>query len=187
VTECYGPAWLDHVIEETTYDLAHLNPFQFEVLVDAVDGKPGRPGREGFAMTMLIHFSHHCFTTAANPLEPHHRGLAYTDTRRGETRWFCAERWRLSKELPAIIRGLKDRRCYLTGRDNFFTVEAKAARVDYCIYFNIRLLRKGRCMVFVESAYERVDAPHRQHSARKISLNAILRNIRAGRRPQRPP
>lgn len=134
---------------------------------------------------MPVHFSHHCFTTAYENGEFIDARSAYTDTRRGETRKFCPARWALSKELAGVIRGLQARRCYLTGRDNFFTVNAGHQPGDYIVYFNIRMLGAGKALFFVESAYVRFDAPQRQRGVQKISLSAILRNVRLGCRPRR--
>lgn len=185
MTECSGPAWRIHEIDGVVYSLTHLDPFDLTVHVAAVEGKPGRPGKTAFAITLMVHFSHHCFTTSCSGEAPVVPALAYSDTRRGETRNFCVERWTLSKCLPDVIRTLQARRCYLTGRGNFFTVEGGAAVGDYTVFFNVRLVAADRAIFFVESAYERFDAPHRRGGVQKIGLNAILRNMHQGRRPRR--
>lgn len=185
MTECSGPAWRAHELDGVVYNLAHLDPFDLAVRVAAVEGKPGRPGKVALAITLAVHFSHHCFTTACSSADQIVSVLAYTDTRRGETRNFCVERWTLSRCLPDLIRTLHERRCYLTRRGNFFTVEGKGTAGDYTVFFNIRMVAADRATFFVESAYERFDAPHRHGGVQKIGLNAILRNMRQGRRPHR--
>lgn len=185
MTDCLGPAWHAHELNGVAYNLTHLDPFDLTVHVAAVEGKPGRPGKIAFAITLMVHFSHHCFTTSSSAAEPVVSVLAYTDTRRGETRNFCVERWTLSKCLPDLIRTLQTRRCYLTGRGNFFTVEGETAAGNYTVFFNVRMVAADRAIFFVESAYERFDSPHRHGGIQKIGLNAILRNMRQGRRPHR--
>lgn len=186
LTESSGPAWHAHDMDGVVYDLTHLDPFDLTVHVAAVEAKPGRPGKIAFAITLIVHFSHHCFTTSCTADAPVASVRAYTDTRRGETRNFCVGRWTLSKCLPDLIRTLQARRCYLTGRGNFFTVEGAGTVGDYTVFFNVRMVAAGRAIFFVESAYERFDSPHRNGGVQKIGLNAILRNMRQGRRPRRP-
>jgi hypothetical protein len=172
-------------VNGVVYDLGHLDPFELAVSVAAVGGKPGRPGKVAFGVTLLIHFSHHCFTTSCSTENPVVPLLAYTDERRGDTRNFCAERWSLSRCLPDLIRTLQARRCYLTGRGNFFTVEGTGMAGEYTVFFNVRTVAADRALFFVESAYERFDAPERHRGVQKIGLNAILRNTRLGRQPHR--
>lgn len=184
MTECFGPVWRAHELNGVRYNLIHLDPFDLTVHIAAVEGKPGRPGKTAFSVTLMVHFSHHCFTTSCSAVNSVAAGLAYTDMRRGETRNFSIERWALSKSLPDLIRTLPVRRCYLTSRGNFFTVECGMAQGDYTVFFHVRQVAADRAIFFVESAYERFDAPHRHGGVQKIGLNAILWNMRQGRRPR---
>jgi hypothetical protein len=65
----------------------------------------------------------------------------------------------LSKQLPKIIEGLAERKCWNSGKGNFFTIEVitedgKAA--DYDVFFAVsKSSQKGRINLFVQSAYIR--------------------------------
>jgi hypothetical protein len=69
----------------------------------------------------------------------------------------------LSKRLPEIIEGLPQRKCYHTGKGNFFSVEivrGDGEIVEYDIFFVAsRSSAKGKISLFVQSAYVR-DAEH---------------------------
>ena len=68
-------------------------------------------------------------------------------------------RYELSKQLPKIIEGLAERKCWNSGKGNFFTIEVitedgKAA--DYDVFFAVsKSSQKGRINLFVQSAYIR--------------------------------
>jgi hypothetical protein len=70
-------------------------------------------------------------------------------------------RWDLSRRLPGIIHALTQRKCYHTGRGNFFTIQAidqSGKKVEYEVFFNAYIRRdskKAALNLIVQSAYVR--------------------------------
>jgi hypothetical protein len=145
------------------YDLAHLHPRLLTYEQPAKGDAPARVYR------VEVIFGLHCFTRAMDQDQPHDNALLYRDDR--ETRVFDFARYELSKRLPEIIEGLAARKCYHTGKGNFFTVEIvreDGAVIEYDIFFAAsRSGARGKINLFVQSAYVR-DAnyassrPHRK-------------------------
>jgi hypothetical protein len=77
--------------------------------------------------------------------------LLYRDSR--ECRVFDFRRYRLSQHLPRIVEDLHLRKCYHSGRGNFFVVEIvteSGEREDYEIFFEAsRSSRKGIVNLYV--------------------------------------
>ena len=158
--------WSPFRCEQDTYDLSHLHPKIIKYVQEAKGDKPAR------IYTVEIHFSLHCFTHACQPGEPQEGPLCYRDDR--ETRVFDFGRYALSHRLPEIAEGLMERKCYHTGRENFFTVEIingrPGSQIEYEIYFAAsRASRKGIVNLFVQSAYVR----DKQHLGNRPQLKAI--------------
>jgi len=112
------------------YDLSHLDPFTFDFMVPEKDGRP----QQRYAIDVLC--SWHCFTRGIAAGERFTENLAYSRGR--ETRIFDERRCHLSKNLPRIIRGIGSRKCFHTGRGNFFTVELvdeEGNRIEYTNLF----------------------------------------------------
>jgi hypothetical protein len=90
-------------------------------------------------------------------VRPRERALLYGDDR--EIRVFDFVRYELSKRLPAIIDGLPQRKCYHTGKGNFFSVEivrGDGTVVEYDAFFTAsRSSFRGKINLFVQSAYVR--------------------------------
>jgi hypothetical protein len=92
----------------------------------------------------------------------------------------------LSNLLPGIVRELGNRRCYHTGKENFFTIELadhQGNRVEYEIYFTAsRSSKRGVINLFVQSAYVR-DAQHASNQPHKkpIGFYVILQNVQSNR------
>ena len=84
-------------------------------------------------------------------------GMEYADAR--HVRVFDFERYELSKQLPKIIEGLEGRKCWNSGKGNFFTIEVIAEdgkAADYDVFFEVsKSSQKGRINLFVQSAYIR--------------------------------
>jgi hypothetical protein len=84
--------------------------------------------------------------------------------------------------LPCIVEGLARRRCFHTGRGNFFTVELldkDGNRVEYEVYFTAYLRQSGRpkLILFIQSAYIR-DSAHGNRPHRKpIGFHVILHHV----------
>ena len=157
------------------YDLSHLHPFAWDLVVQGKDGKPER--RYGIDVT----FSLHCFTKGKREAQtPYASELEYSDSR--ETRLFDNARYELSFQLPHIIRTIDSRPCFRTGHGNFFTIkmqDADGRAVEYTVYFKVsRSSHKGRLNLYVESAYVQNSIPRRKASPRKpIRFYVIAFNV----------
>lgn len=87
-----------------------------------------------------VDYSEHCYTVE-------NRGV----------RKFDQARFNLSKELPAIIADLLNRRCSFANGMNYFTVDH--ANGEYEVYFDLFRLRETKSLVLlVHSAYLREPA-----------------------------
>jgi hypothetical protein len=102
-----------------------------------------------------------------------------------ESRVFDFVRYELSKRLPEIIEGLAQRKCYHTGKGNFFSVEIvreDGQVVEYDIFFAAsRSSTKGKINLFVQSAYVRdadyaSNRPHRKPVGFYVILFNTLNN-----------
>jgi hypothetical protein len=109
-----------------------------------------------------------------------------------ETRLFDFQRYELSKRLPAILENLAQRKCYHTGKGNFFSVDVineNGAVVEYDIFFAVsRSSKKGWVNLFVHRAYVR-DALHGRNRPRKkpIGFYVIFFNVIHGKPIKVPP
>ena len=137
------------------YDLAHLHPRSVTYVQAAKGATPARVYR------VDVIFGLHCFTRGRDLDVTRENALLYRDDR--ETRVFDFVRYELSKRLPEIVEGLAQRKCYHTGRGNFFSVEIvreDGQVVEYDVFFVAsRSSVKGKINLFVQSAYVR-DANH---------------------------
>jgi hypothetical protein len=160
---------------QDTHDLGHLHPRTITYFQEAKGDKPAR------TYAVEVHFSMHCFTRGFKPGEAPDPDLCYSDHR--ETRVFDFQRYSLSKQLPATVDDLSKRKCYHTGRGNFFTIELvnhlTGCRVDYEIYFTaVRSARAGVVDLYVQSAYVRDPQHGNNRPQRKaISFHVILFNV----------
>ncbi len=164
--------WKPFKFEGVIYDLAHLHPKQTTYRQAATGDKPEREYR------VDVIFSMHCFTRGMKDGETPDAALLYRDSR--ECRIFDFRRYRLSKYLPAIVEELHKRKCYHSGRGNFFVVEIiteDGGRADYEIFFEAsRSSTKGVVNLYVQSAYVR-DTRHANRPKKKpIGLTVILYN-----------
>ena len=139
--------WIDFEFDGKKYDLSHLHSRTLQ-FVRAAQGK--EPAIE---YQVDVIFSLHCFSVKARPGAD--AKLLYSDSR--ETRMFDSERYDLSKQLPAIIESLSQRRCFQTDRSDFVTVEVvreDTTVVNYHVYFTVsKATRRGRLNLYVSSAY----------------------------------
>jgi len=93
--------------------------------------------------------------------------------------------------LPEIIEELPHRKCYHSGKGNYFSIEVteeNGQRVEYDIFFaTSRSSRKGVINLFVQSAYVR-DPQYAasQPEKRLIGFFVILFNT-LNNRPIKPP
>jgi len=166
--------WKPFTFDGTTYELTHLYPRSCCYQQPAKAGKPAR------SYDVDIIFSLHCFTRAIDPSETPDAAMLYGDNR--ETRIFDFQRYELSKRLPAILETLAQRKCYHTGKGNFFSVDVineNGTVTEYDVFFAAsRSSKKGRLNLFVQSAYGR-DAQHGSNRPHKkpIGLYVILFNV----------
>lgn len=155
------------------YDLSHLHPCTLTYEQPATSSTPPR------TYQVDIIFGLHCFTRGRKGKEITERALLCSDDR--ETRVFDFVRYGLSKQLPAIISGLGQRKCYHTGKGNFFSIEilrGDEKAIEYDIFFVAsRSSKKGRINLYVQSAYVR-DAEHASSRpiAKPIGFCIILFN-----------
>src|SRR5208282_2728275 len=107
--------WRPFTHQGKVYDLTHLHP---RTVVYEQAAKGDKPSRR---YTVDVIFGLHCFTHRIEEADQPDKALLYADNR--ETRTFDFRRYRLSHLLPEIIGGLPHRRCYHSGKGNFFTIE----------------------------------------------------------------
>lgn len=168
--------WQAPTIGGNIYDLSHLDDFDFEFIVPAKDDKP----EQVYLINVL--FSMHCFTRGIRDGESYHPELLYRDSR--ETRLFDERRYRLSMQLPDIIREIGTRRCFHTPYGSFFTIEVIEEgenRLHYTIYFKVsRSVKRGGLNLFVESAYpqDKITQPFRPTP---IRFGIIAYNVTTGK------
>jgi len=142
--------WGEFTHKENTYSLKHVHPFEHEFIVPSVGGKPE------IKYKIKIRFGLHCFTRGKKGTED--PLLFYKDNR--ECRIFCFDRYELSKRLRIIVTELLDRKCYHTGKSNYFTVDLidkDGKEVGYEVYFIVSKCtnEKGVLNLYIQSAYPR--------------------------------
>jgi hypothetical protein len=163
--------WQPFLHQNVAYGLSHLHPRGITYEQPAKGDKPALQYR------VEVSFSLHCFTRGIEENERPDRKLLYSDSR--EARVFDFQRYELSKRLPDIVQDLPRRKCYNTGKGNFFTVAVtgdQGQKIEYDIFFEAsRSTRKG-LVLFVQSAYVR-DAQHGSRpQAKPIGFYVILFN-----------
>lgn len=149
-----GIAWTAKNVRGTTYDLSHLHPHLWEVTIPADAKNPE------MILKVNVTYGLHCFARSPNQGEQVDPELTYSDSR--ETRVFCDVRWELSKQLPAIISTLGERRVMHTGREEFVTLEIihQGKTIEYAVFFTVTKAAKVEGVhlnLFVNSAHERYD------------------------------
>jgi hypothetical protein len=177
--------WRQFEFEGKIYDLRHLHPISIRYEQSAKGDRPA------LFYNVDIIFSLHCFTRGFQPGEEPETALFYGDAR--ETRIFDFQRYELSKRLPEIIQDLPRRKCYHTGKGNFFPVDIINAEdrsfIEYDIFFTASrsARKKGIINLYVQSAYVR-DTEHGSNRPREkpIAFNIILSNT-LNKRPIHPP
>ena len=124
------------------YDLAHLEPFEFDLLVDRTTFRVG------------VEFTCHCFTEAIT--QAHAPDFRYLHD--GETRAFSVERHSFSLLLPNLVTTLGNRSVYHSEQGNFFflrDVKAPRGASPYLVFFDMFKATKAETDVqmLVRSAY----------------------------------
>lgn len=152
--QSYFPQWF---IGGEPLDLSHLEPFSFKI-----DSKKAKK-----LLTVHVTFSTHCFSRSYKA-ETHPVGDSLIDHDSTRPRTFCPIRYRLSKQLPALILSLNHPKCSVTqtgvGRNWVYTIKIKDPAGPYYVFFEIRKAVQGNrqkqdLSLVVESAYH--DDPDR--------------------------
>ena len=156
-------------IRGQVYDLDHLDPFDFEIVV------------EGEPIVVHVEFSCHCFTETLNVA--HTPDLRYSHG--GETRAFDIQRHGLSKKLPDIIRTLGTRSVYHTLQGTFFVIrdeDIEGLKVPYLVFFSAFKAKNGKVHVnlIVRSAYLK---PGMTEYAAPVRFSTLMRFTRDGKKP----
>jgi len=167
--------WKPFEYQGICYDLTHLHPKTIHYEQTSQENKPAR------YYTVEVIFGLHCFTRGLKDGEHSDETLLYRDAR--ETRIFDFQRHQLSIRLPRIVDELQTRKCFHTGKGNFFTVEMISPQdarliIEYDIFFEAsRSTRRGIINLFVQSAYVR-DSMHDSNRPKKkpIRFDVILYN-----------
>ncbi len=164
--------WTDFTHGEAVYDLTHLHPFSFDLVVAASGDKPARMYR------LNVIFSLHCFSRSPQAGEVIPPDLAYSDNR--ETRIFDVERYEQSKFLPHIVRTLAERQCFHDTHGNFYVfeiVQADGTTRYYSVFFTLsKAGKKAGLNLFVSSAHMRPDRPY-SHRVKPIRFRILAHNI----------
>lgn len=178
------PRWQPHHVGSIRYDLSHLHPFHYQLVLPAQHPHSAR------MVAVRVAFSSHCFTQACTD---ELYDTAYSNLH--DLRRFNGERYELSLLLPAIIRGLERRRIYYNHhgarRRNFVTVElpeSLKSPAEYLVFFDLRpTSEKDAVLVFVQSAYPSVPGPRPQGLGRKrVGFRVLVNLALQGRKPHPP-
>jgi hypothetical protein len=163
--------WTEFSYQGKKYDLKHLHPRTLSYTRPAKGKDPART----YAVDVI--FSFHCFTHEYKSEEAPDPALLLTDGH--ETRVFDFDRWELSNQLPSIIAGLMQRKCFHAGRSNYLTVELvnDTSVTRYSVFFEVsRASRKGALNLYVQSAHTRAVPANKQRHSPPIAFAFILHN-----------
>jgi hypothetical protein len=151
-------------------DVSHLAARAIEYIVPAGKGTPERKYR------VQVSYSNHCWT----------RGEVDGDGNKTGRRVFDQVRYDLSKQLPAIIGDLVNRKCSFALDRNFFTVDIQGVG-EYEVYFIVAKNVAGEITLHVQSAYVRDDNRILDRPRwRTIRFSVILFNVMRNK-PTNPP
>jgi hypothetical protein len=135
-------------IANVTYDLAHLEPFMFNVTTNKVN-------RE---LIVHVRFTNHCFTKEHDALT-HPVGSPILKDGGGRDRSFCSIRHGLSLQLPGLVRGFSNPAIKVNQtrerRNWVYTRTVATPAGPYHVFFEIRRAAvAGQDLnLVVESAY----------------------------------
>jgi hypothetical protein len=167
--------WKPFELGDKCYDLSHLDPFSFELVVEAKDNKPAQNYQ------IQVEFSMHCFTRDLRE-GAYLSALEYSDGR--ETRLFDEGRFELSRRLPDIVRSVSCRKLFYGKDGNHFTVEripieGEVRFLQYAVFFKIS--RKGDALNFyVQSAYIPEEGARLDRSS-SVKFSTIAFKIKNGK------
>jgi len=165
--------WIPFIYDRKAYDLNHLHPCELIITQEAKNNKPEK------IYYLDVTFSIHCFSRKKIRNETIENELLYKDSR--ESRIFCFDRYKLSKNLPKIIEKLQEKKCYHTTHGNYFTIDLTdndGIKEDYEVYFVVsKSNKKGRLNLYVQSAYIRNKTQKNKRKPKKsIRFDIIVHN-----------
>jgi len=171
--------WKPFKLGETVFDLSHLDSFEFDVILRAKGEHPERCHKTA------VDFSFHCFTKDFVAGDGYSAAYEYTDPR-GDTRLFNIERYKLSKRLPGIIRGIHERSCfYTTKKRNLVLIDKDHYKDDpepYWVFFWLsKPARGGPLALYVNSAYSPSGASDPRAKQKPASFFVILNKVVTGK------
>ncbi len=160
-------------IKGQVYDLAHLEPFTFDIDID------------GSVFVVHVTFSCHCFTVEFGP--EHTPDLRYRH--KDEVRAFSVERHDLSLKLPEMIRTLGFRSVYYSEQGNFFVLrdqELAGGKLPYLIFFSTFQAndRKIHVRMLIRSAYLK---PNMSRWGAPVKFSTLVKFTAEGRQPRLGP
>ena len=153
------------------YDLAHLDPFQFDVTYNDK------------VFIVRIIFSCHCFTEELDPAI-HTPDFHYVHET--ERRAFSIVRYELSKQLPTIITSSGTITVYHSNIGNYFLLRQNAAVAHpgtYVVFFKVSRATKENefdVVMNVQSAYLK---PNMADWASPIKFSTLLDFTARGQKP----
>lgn len=146
------------VVQGQRYDLSHLLATCVEITIDENGGFPAR------TIIMHVEYLSHCVNFGARSRDVPLDFEALGHSRRmmdhqHEARAFCFDRYRWSRQLPAVISSLNDEICHFGKHANWLVVRViddVGEEVEYSIYFRMRKGdAAGTLRMVIESAYVR--------------------------------
>jgi hypothetical protein len=166
--------WSETFVDGIALDLSHLEPFEFTVL----------PADADIHATVSVRFNDHCFSEDFDAAK--HKKLFFTNqSATRERRGFSAERYELSKLLPAIIRDLDGKKIGYTRAGNLVRVTLADGRV-YPMFFTLKLESRRRILMFVVSAYD-WNRPGWPADTGEMKFNIALAKVLREEKPRFPP
>ena len=166
------------VIGDNTYTFAHLSPFTMRFA--SLSAR-----RE---LRVNVTFSNHCFSFSPedNIVYPNSHHLL---DQGGKPRIFCPIRYRLSKDLPELVRSLNNDKCYVwetkTRRNYNYSLEIVDPFGPYHLFMKVSRstnLRLQEVSVFIESAYHEDPEKGSPEVVGRIKFHTLCSNMYLNRK-----
>jgi len=167
--------WKPLVIDGNFVDLAHLEPFEFQIIPTGLKDPA----------TIRVAFNNHCFSEAFDAAR-HKTPLPTTHVAPHETRGFDPLRYELSKLLPAEVRAFDGKRVAQTRSGPLVRVTLNDGR-EYAIFFTLKKMKAWICEMFVMSAYPLDRPKHQVIATGEMKFNVAVALVLAGKKPKFPP
>ncbi len=167
------------IIDGISYEFQHLDPFtmRFESKI---------ANRQ---LRVNVRFSNHCFSHG--PVD----GFAYPDhlmlrDHGDRSRIFCPTRYRLSFDLPAIVRSMNNPQCKVfqtAARRNFnYSLEVQDPKGPYHLFFEISrakgsVAKMQDLNLFIESAYYEEPVGNIPARLGRIGFQVLCTNVFLGK------